>query len=644
MVTAIAIFHNIVMHTESTSIHSQLKEAEAFLRANKLSEAITLYESICRRHNNEAEYWFRLGQLRCRTGEYGKAEHCFRKAAQLPPVSAVVFHALGYALHKQKQTRKAIEYYRQSIQMEPGFVEAHYHLAIALIDLGRLQGGVEAYRKLLEFKEEHVAALSNLGTLLKSMGQVDEAIDVLEKAHGIRPASVEVLTNLANAYVLKGGGLRALDLLGRAIHIQPDFYAAHKSLGDALYAFNKDEEALESYNVALSLQPDALPAIVGKANVLEKSGKYEEAYRLLSPFIEGRNNENTGVDAAVIYFNLSRHFGVREKALTLLRDILAKKDIPDAAAMRLYFCLARHYDRSGCYKEACRYVCKANALHARTFDIAVMRSQFDEIIETYSEEFARDIPCADNDSTCPVFIVGMPRSGTTLVEQIIAAHPQVHGAGELKEIDEIAVWLANHYSRGKPYPAFVPRLPQATIDGVSARHLKALAGLSDNAIRVTDKMPQNFIYIGLITQLFPSAVIVHCVRHPMDTCLSCFLGHFGNVGHDYSYDLNILGAYYVEYRRLMSHWNAVFGNRILDVSYEDLVTDQELTSRRIIDFCGLEWDERCLDFHTTGRAINTLSYEQVRQPIHSRSVGKWKNYRDCLAPLADVLQTGGICI
>lgn len=630
------------MPTESTSIHSQLREAEAFLRANKLADAIALYEGICHQHNSEAEHWFRLGQLRCQAGEYAKAEHCFRTAAQLPPASALVFHALGYALHKQGQTREAVEYYQRSIQLEPALVDAHYHLAIALVELGQLQGGVDAYRKLLEFRADHVAALSNLGMLLKSMGRVDEAIDALEKAHVLRPASVEVLTNLGNACVLKGHQSRALDLLGRAIHIQPDFYAAHKSLGDALFAFNKSEDALKSYDAALSLQPAALPAIVGKANVLEKSGKYEEAYRLLSPFIEGGNNKDTGVDAAIIYFNLSGHFGVREKALALVREILSRKDIPDAAAMRLYFCLARHYDRSGVYEEACQYMLKANALHARTFDIAAMRSQFDEIIATYSEGFVRDMPCADNDSACPVFFVGMPRSGTTLVEQIIAAHPQVHGAGELKAVDEIAAWLATHYSRGKPYPAFVSRLPQATIDGVSARHLKVLAGLSGNAARVTDKMPQNFIYIGLIAQLFPSASIIHCVRHPMDTGLSCFLGHFGNVGHDYSYDLDILGAYYIEYRRLMNHWTAVLGDRILDISYENLVTNQESTSRRMFDFCGLEWDDRCLDFHTTGRAVNTLSYEQVRQPIHARSVGKWKNYRDCLQPLVQVLESAGV--
>jgi hypothetical protein len=235
----------------------------------------------------------------------------------------------------------------------------------------------------------------------------------------------------------------------------------------------------------------------------------------------------------------------------------------------------------------------------------------------------------------------MPRSGTSLVEQILASHPDVTGGGELPLVPEIVQRFAADFP-GYVYPLYAPRLSQQLLNTTAESHLQTLQAVGGAAIRVTDKLPHNFRNIGLIAQLFPAARIIHCTRHPLDTCLSCYFAQFGTAAHGYAHDLQTLGAYYLQYRRLMQHWETIFKDRIFRVSYKQMVYEQESTSRQLVDFIGLNWNDRCLDFHNTDRFVFTLSYDQVRQPMYTDSLDRWKHYEIQLQPLRKLLVSNGI--
>jgi hypothetical protein len=267
-----------------------------------------------------------------------------------------------------------------------------------------------------------------------------------------------------------------------------------------------------------------------------------------------------------------------------------------------------------------------------TFDPWLHRLEMDALMNIYSPEFMARMPRASIRSERPVFIVGMVRSGTSLVEQILASHPAVYGAGELPDIIQTVLSLHTVLGTEQHYPQCLSKLTQEKTDWLAQQYLGHLASLSPDAARVIDKMPGNFMHLGFIELLFPGARIIHCMRDPLDTCLSAYFQDFSRT-HQYSYDLSNLGAFYREYLRVMQHWREVLKLPMLEVRYEELVANQEAVTRRMVEFCGLEWDERCMQFHKAKRYVATASYDQVRQPLYNKSAGRWKHYERFLEPL-----------
>ncbi len=478
-----------------------------------------------------------------------------------------------------------------------------------------------------------------LGTINGQMGNADETEACFRKALDINPDYGMAHQYLANHFTSQGRYTEAVDAYHQALRIKPHSIPANVNLATALVLLGRLDEALLRYQEALRIDPDCRQAILGMAHVYERQGKVQQAYDLIHPYLEAADN---GADVAMIFAALCRPLGRCDEAIALLERILAPGGpaLDDGQLTTLHFRLGRLYDASNNFDAAFRHCSLGNAIKARQwpFDIQAHRGFIESLVATCSKAFMAHAPRATHGSQRPVFIVGMPRSGTTLVEQILASHPLVCGAGELDEIGIIAADLQGFTGAAAPYPQCLEALTASSCEQLARRYLDYLAAVSPRDARyVTDKMPTNFLHLGLIALLFPEARIIHCMRDPLDTCLSCYFQNFGP-GLSFSYDLAHLGAYYREYQRLMAHWREVLNLSLLEVHYEDLVANQEQVSRNLLAFCNLEWDDRCLRFHEAPRLAATASYDQVRQPLYSRAVGRWRHYTDHLVPLQHALE------
>jgi hypothetical protein len=311
--------------------------------------------------------------------------------------------------------------------------------------------------------------------------------------------------------------------------------------------------------------------------------------------------------------------------------------------MHLDFSLGKAYADIEDYPRSFQHLLAANATKRGTifYDERVAFAYFDRIEQIFSAELVASKAGGGEPSQRPIFVLGMARSGTTLVEQLLASHPAVQGAGELTTFKDVALAVRGPQGNALPYPDVVPTLDQAALKSIGAEYVKRLAALAPEGERATDKMPSNFYFAGLIHLALPNAVIIHTVRNPVDTCISCFSKLFRDE-QNHTYDLGELGRFYLRYQRLMEHWRRVLPpGRILDVRYEDVVDDLEGQARRVLAHCGLPWDDRCLAFHETNRPVRTASAVQVRQPIYKSAVGRWRAYEEFLGPLLKELASAG---
>jgi tetratricopeptide (TPR) repeat protein len=362
-------------------------------------------------------------------------------------------------------------------------------------------------------------------------------------------------------------------------------------------------------------------------------GAPDKAVAALRPWL-GQASRQPAI--ALAYGMVAPHMGEIREAIASLRGALklvgGNREIESTFSFRIGDLL----DKDGRFDEAFDYYQRANRLRAVAYDHAGSKARFEALAHFFSGSQMPLLPRAANRSELPVFIVGMPRSGTTLVEAILASHAQVHGAGELDDVFLMQRELQDLSGANTSYPHCLESVSARVLDQVADRHLAKLQALAPDAARVTDKLPQNFLNLGLIELVFPGARVIHCARHPLDTCLSIYFQQFMQ-HHDYATELEHIGLYYQEYRRLMAHWRAVLRLPLLEVGYEDLTANPEATIRHLLEFCGLPWDERCLRHHETGRVARTFSYHQVRQPIYKTSVARWKRYEKHLGPLIAAL-------
>jgi len=401
-----------------------------------------------------------------------------------------------------------------------------------------------------------------------------------------------------------------------------------------------EEEALRCFRRALDGEPASALARAGEIDVLERLGFFDEADTRAEEAVAIVEEETARADLVVRLARSRRRAGRLDDAAALLESALADlpPDRPNDESM-LRFQLGSIREKQDRHDEAFAEYVRANAAYPGTFDREAHDRLVEDLVTVLDAETLRRLPRASRVSERPLLIVGMPRSGTTLVEQILAAHPLVHGGGELEDLPRLAHGLSERLGTTTPYPRCVTDLDAARIDAIAAAYLERLDAIAPaDAVRVTDKMPINHRHLGLAHLALPGARVIHCVRDPVDTCLSCFATPL-NVTMTFATDLEALGFVHRRYRDLMAHWSSVIDLPILEVRYEDLVADQEEQSRRLVEFAGLDWDDVCLRFHEVERRVATASVEQVRRPMYRSSVGRAARFGAHLDPLRRALSS-----
>ena len=562
-----------------------------------------------------ANFYYRSHNLR-------STEAICRKILQQEPERPEALNLLGAVACQVGDPEGAISSISRAIALSPRQPDFHCNLAESYKQLGQLDRAIAAYRKALELQPDIVAGYKGLGDLLFEGGHLNEAQTCYRKWIQLEPNSAVVHFKLGLLAKERGKIEEAIPLYERALQLQPNFVDAYNYLGQAFICQGKFEEAIALHQKALALQPDCLDAIVSLAGIYERQRQFDRAEALLRPAIEAGTDHAGIIHAFAV---LCQHQKKPADAIEPLKQRLSRGNLTVSHRRAFLFALADSYDGSGDFDRAFECYRQANELKPITFDRAPTARAISNIEKTLTREGLAGLPAASNSSQLPIFIVGMPRSGTSLAEQILASHPRVFGAGERCALHQLAKQIGSSLGSPVRYPHCLDSLTPPAVDRIASEYLKTLQSLAPDASFITDKMPSNFLHLGLIQLLFPGAKIIHCTRHPLDTCLSCYFQDFLGT-QAYAYNLKNLGTFYQMYWDLMAHWQQALSLQIFEIRYEELVANPESKIRELLEFCGLEWDDACLQFHQSDRHIPTASYHQVQQPIYTKSVARHKKY------------------
>jgi len=582
---------------------------------------------------------FSLGlahQAQCRLDE---AAASYRQAIALQPDYVEAHNNLGVTLKDQGKFEDAVASYQRAITLMPGYAEAHYNLGNVLLAQSRFAEALASYDNALALKPDDAKAFNNRGAALRELKRFEEALASYRQAIALKPDYAEAHNNLGVTLKNQGKLAEAVTRYQRAIALKPDYVEAHTNLGVAYWDQGKLGDALASYDRALALNPDYADALTNRCNLFIELGRLAEAEQAVEQAIRLAPRK------APYYRTLAmlRRFTDGDRyvaAMEVLVQDAQSLSINDR--IELYFALAKAYDDLGQFEKAFNQLLAGNAFKRQqiVYDEAAELGELEQIRKAFTRELFHRREGGGEHSKVPVFIVGMPRSGSTLVAQILASHPMVVSPGEMKCFENAVANLDAAENRVQASSEQVTTMSDEQFRQLGKSYLAEIEPLAPEAERIVDKMLSNHIYVGLIHLALPNATIIHTIRHPVDTCISCFFSLF-TTGHLYSYDLAELGRYYRRYQALMAHWHNVLPpGRILDVHYEDVVANLENAARRIIAHCGLEWDAHCLTFYQTKQPVRTASAVQVRQPIYRSSVGRWRGYQATLAPLLAELEAG----
>jgi len=519
------------------------------------------------------------------------------------PFTITAACALATEEHRRGDLQSAADIYTRILAQVPDYAEGHSNLGVVLQQLKHHAEALASYDRAIALKPAYANAHFNRGTVLKKMLRREDALASYQQALAIHPGHVEALNNL----------------------------------GVVLQELKRYDEALASYDQAIALQPSHAEAHNNRGLVLASKGDMAGAEKM---FLRASALKPNFPDPWFNVANIRNFQDVDDAGVKTIRALLDQRGLPPEATEQLHFSLGKIYDDCGHYDEAFAHFQRANQIRNAqvAYNPALVEKMTDGLIEVFNRDFLSRPFALASDSRAPLFVVGMPRSGTTLLASMLSNHPAVATAGELSTLADFAVGLQAFSGGDEPYPAAAKHLAPAVAGLITANYEKRLRRDVYPAIpHVIDKNPLNFRHLGFIAHLFPQARIIHCTRDPLATGLSNYFQRFP-LTLDYSFDLRNIGHFYREYARIMQHWRTIPNLNLIHVNYDDMILETERTARTLLDFLQLDWDERCLAPHTNRYAVETASHWQVRQPIYRHSLEKWRHYEKHLAPMKEMLQ------
>ena len=490
------------------------------------------------------------------------------------------------------------------------------------------------YRKILKRDPDHVEASRLLAGIAAGHEQYAEAEVFLKHALERAPEYLRAWVDLTNVQRQLENYDDAIASGLKVIELAPDKAESYMVYASVVGVAGRHEEAIETYQKALALNPEKAGALCSMAHHLKTVGRQDEAI--------ARYRESIAIrpDHAESYWSLAnlKTFRFLQSEVDAMHELLQRSDLSDEARAQVHNALGLEYESRKEYARAFEHFEQCNTVRRslESYDPVDTEDTHDRVIDLFDEAFLQQAPAAPSEPT-PIFVVGLPRSGSTLIEQILASHSLVDGTHELSDLSKVVRAMRRRRRREKRFPEIVAEMNESGWARIAQQYIERSAKHRGNAPYFIDKNPNNFIFIGLLKLAIPNAKIINARRHPLDSCLGSFKQLFAS-GQPFSYDMTELGEYYLQYQRLMDHWHQVLPGFVLDVHYEDVVGDLDTEVRRLLDFCDLPFEENCLHFHKTVRAVKTASSEQVRQPIYSSSVNLWRNYEDQLESLVHIMK------
>jgi tetratricopeptide (TPR) repeat protein len=585
---------NRVLTLQRDHVASLQMLAAVACQTGRLPQAIQFVQKVVKLEPDSVSGHIQLGNLLRRDGRPSDAMEELRTALQLQPNSAEAHNDLGLIHLQEERFSQAADSFARAIEINPTLALAHYNKAVALEERGLLDEAVGCLRETISLRPDLAEAHVKLGFLLSSDGYRRSAIDCFRRAAALKPGSAFAFICEARCLELDGQTAAAEEMARRAIALDPQNTDAHRLLGDILMQQGRFDDAAASFDLAIAVNQQQVAAYGDLAHVR----RLKKTDRPLITRMIGR---------------------------------LSAPRISIGEALTLHFALGKAHDDLGEYSDAVRHFDEGNRLKrqfCKRYAEASGAAAIDRVIARFTAEFFLRNGEFGSDWDGPLLVVGMPRSGTTLVEQILSSHPEITAGGELGFWQERAAGFeVDRHGRIDP----------AWLSQTAADYRSVLTEFSTTSLRITDKLPQNFYYTGLVHLVFPRARIIHCRRHPIDTCLSIYFQNFGG-RIDYAYDRGDLLAVYRQYQRLMAHWRKVLpADCFFEIQYEELVAEREPWTRKMIQFSGLEWDDACLQPQRNRRPVRTASVWQARQPVYQTSVARWRNYEPWLGCLRDLL-------
>ena len=661
--------------TQIVAARPRLAEAHNLYAAilasqGKRTEAAKALTRATKLDPKNAQYFSNLGEIERQRGKIHEAQTALSESLHLNPRNPQALNNLGILHYDRKEFEEAAKCYSRALELNKSYPEAHNNLGNAYRALGRHEDAIDQYQRAILIREQYPEAYNNMASVLREQGQTAEAEHAYRKAIALRKNYVEAYVNLAVLLDSTDRGDEALRLLGDALKINPGHLGtllqvarsqlkknnheqaeqasrlaikadrnsaeAYGLLAQALHETDRLPQAIAACEAALKLKPTMVETNSLYGVLLKSVGRLEEAGKQFEKTLE------MVPEAYGIYANLAdlQKFKPDNPNLRAMEKIFAEAQDPASDRyMPLHFAIGKAYDDIGEYHKAFAHF-KAGAALKRAklnYEESQTLSFFDAIEKVFSEDFIKNPPYPGKPTEVPVFIVGMPRSGSTLVEQVLSNHPGTFGAGEIKEFSRQLNMLRGRFPGLPKYPQIVQKMNPPQFNMLAEGYLNKIVALAPQSPRITDKLLTNYYFVGLLHMLFPKAKFIHTRRNPVDTCLSAYTKLFKD-DMPHSYDLGELGRYYRKYDGLMAHWERVLPPGVMKtVVYEDVVEDLPRMARELIDFIGLPWDDACLNFHESARPVKTASVVQVRQPVYSSSVGRWKRYGDDLKPLIEAL-------